>query len=237
MRVNFHWIKVALTGLGAVGALGAAAAVVKPPPLTPVAVLKTAVTAYSAVTASQITWVKMEHPPHGTVTAWVGDPLAARALPAGTVLTQSDFTHGGAALGLTASEVRAVFPITAASAAVPLGTRVDVWSEPTTSGSGAATPQLLATGVRVIGLYTSAGAPVGATASSGGLLSGGSSTPAAPGLVALAVPASALPTLMQKNPEQTVLLVDDPARTHFALASSPASTAATTRSTTAPKYP
>lgn len=101
-RVSAHWAKVGLTVLGAVGAMAGARALTQPPPLTPVAVMKHPVAAVSPVTAADLAWVPMEHPPANVVTAtmWRGDPLAAQALPAGTVLTRSDLTTAADALGL-----------------------------------------------------------------------------------------------------------------------------------------
>lgn len=216
-RFNAHWVKVSLTGLGAVAAMGGAVALVKPPPLTPVAVLTHPVSALGSVPASAITWVRMEHPPTGTITRWTGVPLAAHNLTAGTVLTVSDFTTAAQAVGLKQGEVRYVVPITAASAITTIGSRVDVWSLPSNGGSTTAAPQELAVGVRVIGLYTAQGTPVGGTPSSGGLLGGSSTTPQAPAMAALAVPGGELPNLMQANPGQTALLVDDPSQSQFAL--------------------
>lgn len=216
-RFNAHWVKVSLTGLGAVAAMGGAVALVKPPPLTPVAVLVHPVSALGSVPVSDITWVRMEHPPKGTITQWTGVPLAAHSLTAGTVLTASDFTTAAQAVGLKQGEVRYVVPITAASAVTTIGSRVDVWSLPSNGGSATAVPQELAVGVRVIGLYTSQGTPVGGTPSSGGLLGGSSNTPQAPAMAALAVPGGELPNFMQANPGQTALLVDDPSQSQFGL--------------------
>ena len=228
MHLNSYWIKIGLSGLGAVAAIAAAAQLVKPPPLTPVAVLAKPVAALQPVTASEITWIPMEHPPTGTVTAWAGDPLAASALAAGTVLTQADFSSAAQAVALKAGEVRYVVTVTPASAVVAVGQRVDLWSVGSPAGASNGTaPQELARGVRVIGLFTSNGTPIGtASAASGGLLSGSSSTATVPALAALAVPQSAMPALMAADPSQTMLLVQDPAQTSFALVTG-ASTATT----------
>nr|WP_014107008.1 hypothetical protein [Sulfobacillus thermotolerans]AEP14345.1 hypothetical protein [Sulfobacillus thermotolerans] len=230
-RIKTHWLKVGGAGLGAVAALVGAIAVVKPPPLTPVAVLKHSVDAMTPVPASAVTWVRMEHPPRGTVTAWAGLPLAAQRLPAGTVLTVADFTSATQAIGLKTGEVRYVVPITPTSAVVTLGARVDVWSVPTATGSSATVPQELAQGVRVIGLYTAQGQPVSNTATSGGLLSPNSGTPQTPALAALAVPGAALPVLMAANPDQTALLIADPTQTQFGLLGSPPAQGGTTHTT------
>ena len=216
-RLNTHWLKVGLTGIGAIAAVGAAAAWVKPPSLTPVAVLTHATAVLSPVTRADIRWVPMEHPPQGTITGWAGDPLAAQALLAGTVLTQADFTTASQAVGLKAGEVRYVVAITPASAVITPGERVDIWSLPTNGGgSGTATPTELALGVRVLGLYTAQGVPVGMTPVSGGLLSSGTANQV-PALAALAIPSDALPSIMAANPGQTVLLLQDPSQKRFAL--------------------
>lgn len=227
-RFNAHWVKVSLTGLGAVAAMGGAVALVKPPPLVPVAVLTHPVSALGAMPASAVRWVRMENPPTGTITHWSGVPLAAHSLTAGTILTVSDFTSAAQAVGLKHGEVRYVVPITAASAVTTIGSRVDVWSLPANGGSTTTAPQEMAVGVRVIGLYTSQGTPIGGTPSSGGLLGGSSNTPQAPAMAALAVPAGELPNLMQANPGQTVLLVDDPSQSQFALMMPSGSGATTT---------
>lgn len=219
----WYWMKVGMAGLGAVAATAGARALVQPPPLTPVAVLKSSVAALRAITAADLLWVPMEHPPGNVLTQadWRGDPLAARALPGGTVLTTNDVTTAGQAVGLRAGEVRYVATITPASAVVVPGERVDVWSLPANGGSASnAGPSALALGVRVLGLYTAQGAPIG-PAPSGGLLNS-NATPPTPALAALAVPAYALPSLMAANPGQTVLLVQDPSQTRFALITSAA---------------
>lgn len=216
-RFNRYWFKVGLTGIGAVAAIAGASALVKPPPLTPVAVLAHPVAAMGRVPSKDIRWVRMEHPPTGTITRWTGTPLAAHALTTGTVLTVSDFTSTAQATGLKPNEVRYVVSITAASAVTTVGNRVDLWSLPASGSSGTSGPQELAIGVRVIGLYSSQGMPAGGSATSGGLLNGSSSTPQAPAMAALAVPADALPSIMSSNPGQTVLLVTDPSQSQFAL--------------------
>lgn len=236
MHVNAQWIKVGLSGAGAVMAVLVATQLVKPPPLTPVAVLNQSVSALAPVTIKAITWVPMEHPPAGTVTAWAGDPLVSAALTAGTVLTQADFSSAAQAVALKSGEVRYVVAVTPASAVVSVGQRVDLWSTGSTNGSQNGTaPQELAQGVRVIGLFTSSGTPIGvATTASGGLLSGGSSSAAAaPALAALAVPQSAMAALMTADPNQTMLLIDDPAQTQFALVTSGSTVTGTSSHTTA----
>ncbi len=221
-RFSTHWLKVSLTGLGAIAAVGAAVAWVKPPPLTPVAVLTHPMAALGPVTAADIRWIPMEHPPHGTITAWAGDPVAAQALPAGTVLTQADLTTVSQAVGLKAQEIRYVVTVTAASAVIAPGERVDVWSLPTSGGNaGGSTPTELALGVRVLGLYSAQGVPVGTTPASGGLLNTGSTQQAAPALAALAIPQGALPAIIAANPGQTVLLLQDPSQSRFALMTAP----------------
>jgi hypothetical protein len=219
LHINTHWMKAGLSGLGAVMAVGVATQLVKPPPLTPVAVLTRSVPALAPVTRQDITWVRMEHPPTGTVTAWAGDPLAASALTAGTVLTQADFSSAAQAVGLKSGDVRYVVGITPASAVVSVGQRVDLWSVASAGTQNGTAPQELASGVRVIGLFTSSGAPIGASsASSGGLLGGTSSgASTVPALAALAVPECAMSTLMAADPSQTVLLVQDPSQTTFGL--------------------
>lgn len=214
--MNTRGIKIALTGLAAIAAMGATAYIAKPPPLTSVAVLKTSVAGLSPVTSQQITWVKMEHPPLGTITAWDGDPLTTHALAAGTVLTQADFTSTRQVSGLKHHEVQYLVSITPASAVIKVGQRVDVWSQPPTQGSTPSSPQELATGVRVMGLYTSTGLPVAGSTPSGGLLSS-SSTNNTPALVALAVPSSHIAALIAANPQDSALLVNDPTKTQFTL--------------------
>lgn len=235
MHLNRQGIKIGLSALGAVVAVGGATQLVKPPPLTRVAVLKHAVAALSPVTSQNITWVNMEHPPQGTITAWTGDPLAAAALAGGTVLTQADFSSAAQAVALKSGEVRYVVTVTPASAVVTVGQRVDLWGLASTNGSSSGTaPKELAQGVRVIGLYTSAGTPIGATnTGGGGFLSGGSSsTPQAPALAALAIPSAALSAMMAADPSQTMLLVQDPSQSKFALITGSSTTTTTPSSGT-----
>jgi len=224
-RLASHWIKVGVAGLAAAAAVAGARALTAPPPLTPVAVVQKPVAALAPITAADLRWVPMEHPPAGVITEalWHGDPLAAQALPAGTVLTAVDLTTAAQAVGLKPGEVQYVVTITPASAVIRVGQRVDLWTLPGGASSNgtntAGAPTELAVGVRVIGLYTQNAQPVGAASAGGGLLSP-PTTSGTPALAALAVPAYAVPQLMAENPSQTVLLVHDPTMTRFALVSS-----------------
>ena len=245
--ITAHTGKLILSGAAALAAAVGAGAIIKPPPLTAVAVLKVGVPAMAPVTVKDITWVKMASPPAGTVTAWAATdvPLSAQAIPAGAVLMTADFTTPEQATGLTPGQARYVVNITPASGVVSLGERVDIWTAAATGTSGALS-QELAVGARVIGLYTAQGVPIVPTAASpssgGGLLGGAASAASLPAMAALAVPASALQPLIADNPGQTVLLVADATHRHFQLTSALPPTAVTvvssnrpTTKTTAPK--
>lgn len=126
--------------------------------------------------------------------------------------------------------MRYVVTITPASAVVQLGMRVEVWSLQSANGRNS-TPAELAVGARVMGLYTAQGQPVQGTTSAGGLLTP-STTPSTPALAALAVPSDAVPEIIAEDPGQTVLLIQDPTMSRFALVTAAPSTAPTGTSST-----
>lgn len=219
--------KMALTAAAGLAVMGIGALLLKPPPLTPVAVLTMAVGAHVPVSVKDITWVRMEHPPAGTVTAWApqDQPRTTQALSAGTVLTTADFAPA-TALQVHPGEARYVVAITAPSAVVPLGSRVDVWTAAISGSSTTGGTQELAVGARVVGLYTANGVAVTAPATPGIL--NDTTSVNVPTMAALAVPSAAVGVLMEDNPGQTVALVDDPAHHHFQLVVAPASAAGPT---------
>lgn len=198
-----YWAKVGV----AAAVSGAAAAVLwwgtRPAPLQRVALLTAPVSAMAPLPARAIRWVRMAHPPAGALTApgpWL-NLAAGTSLPAGTILTAADLTPPQIQ-GLGPGEVQWLVTVNSATSGLPtVGERVDVW---TVIGAHYAP---VAYGVRVIGLYTSSGAPL--TAASG----------QAPGLVALAVPERDIGALLAVT---APTLVVDPNQARFRLAGPPA---------------
>lgn len=222
-----YWLKVGLTAVAAAATLAGGRMWVAPPALTPVAVLTRPVPALAPITAADVTWRGLADPPPGLLTRSRFRPgwLAARSLPAGTVLTAADVAAAQAVVALRPDEVRWVVSVTPGSGLVTPGERVDVWTAPgglngaPSAGGNPASPVPLATGVRVVGVYTAQGQPVAANSGGSGSLAAASTGPTtAVGLVALAVPRPALTALMAVDPAQTAILVVDPGATAFRLA-------------------
>lgn len=221
MMYTKKWLKVGAASVVGVAAAIALEAFAKPPHLVSVAVLTNSVASMQAVPSTDVHWMQVATPPTNAVTPGesYSGLVASQALPAGTVLTSNDFTSPQAN-NLHPGEVQWLVPVSAAASGLPtVGQRVDVWS--------AANNQYreVATGVRVIGLYTSGGGPVSAPSTTNPNASG-------PGMVALAVPNTALSTLL--NAASSPYLVVDPNQPAFQLlsASSVSSTSPTSPSST-----
>ena len=202
--------------LVAIGAGVYVAHLAAPPATVWVPFVASSVPAGTRVSASDIQWRQVIQPPP---TAFQGPatPIglyALHALVPGEALSQSDVGSAKAA-GITPGDVLwyATLPSAAAAGLASTGDRVDVWSGIATSSNTVSAPQLLATGVRVAGLFTAAGVPEtpGVSASSGGGLVPSTSTSAG-GLVALAVPVDTLSVFLAA---QGLQLVVDNAIPHF----------------------
>ncbi len=193
--------------------LGIAHAITLPPHPHTVWVLKTAVSPGTPITSQNVAPLKtLSAWPHALTTLPTGW-VAKTALAPGQPLLASSLTPAAGFRGLKAGEAVWTIPVSAVgSGMVHPGDRVEVWSDPQsqpTSGNTASTgfASEWATGVRVLGVYSSSGTPV--------------SGQSAIGIVTLAVPNSALSILLTiANPA----LVIDPASHQFALAVSTAPT-------------
>jgi hypothetical protein len=208
-----YWVKVGIATVVAVAAGVTLVELTRPPVLKPVAVLTKPVEAMHSIPKGAVRWTKVTVSPSGALPPHVNwsSLVASQALVPGTILTNADFTAGQID-SLHPGEVQWLAPVTAVSGGLAvIGQRVDAWSD--TKGSF----QLIAYGVRVTGLYSSGGNAVTAAASSS---NSGSST----GMVALAVPASAIGTFLNIT---TPYLVVDPNQPVFRLAT--ASTRASTK--------
>lgn len=205
-----HGIKVGLAVLAAAGTGGALWTITRPPQMTPVAVLTKAVAPMRPVPVTAVHWMQVVDPPPQAITRHTvfGSWVAGQRLAPGTVLTTRDFTLPQSQ-GLHAGEVQWLVPVSAATSGLPtLDQRVDVWSKQN------GTYHLVASGVRVIGLFTAGGGPI----------NGASSSSAAPGLVGLAVPSAAIGPLL--NVPAPALVVD-PNQFGFQLAASTAAASKT----------
>ena len=202
--------------LVAIGAGVYVAHLAAPPPTVWVPFVATSVPAGTQVTASDIQWRQVIQPPP---TAFQGPatPIglyAMHALVPGEALSQRDVGSAKAA-GIKPSDVIWYATLTSAAAEglATTGNRVEVWAGISATSNTVSAPQLLASGVRVVGLFTATGVPEtpgAASSSSGGLVTSTSTT--AGGLVALAVPANALPVFLAA---QGLQLVVDNAFHHF----------------------
>lgn len=206
-----YWYKVGLAGVVAVAAGVSLVAFTRPPAMTTVAVLTQSVPAMQSIPKLAVHWTKVSSPPPNAITSnmsW-GSLVASQSLAPGTVLTTADFSTPQAN-GLHPGEVQWLVPVSAASSGLPtLGQRVDVWNN--NNGSF----QAVAYGVRVIGLYSGSGGPVGGSSSTNPSASG-------PGMVGLAIPSVDMGTMLDvKSP----YLVVDPNQAGFHLATPPVSTA------------
>lgn len=222
-------LKIAGGFLGGLALVGLAHQLTIPPHLHTVWVLKTPLTAGQTVTSQNVTTIK-------TLTGWPGafstvptGMVAKTALAPGTPLLQNDFTTPVAFRGLKPGQAVWTIPVSGVSSGlVQVGDRVQVWSDPqsTPQGSQSASTgfaHLWATGVRVIGIYSSSGTPL-------------SNNQTAIGMVSLAVPDQDLSLLMTiANPT----LVQDPYQTTFHLVVSPPMTtpSSATSSASSPTKP
>ena len=212
-----YWLKLGTAALVATAAGTALVLFTRPPRLTSVAVLTETVPAMQAIPPQAVHWTRVASPPPDAVTpnvSW-GALVASQALPPGTILTTGDFA-APQANGLHPGEVQWLVPVSAASSGLAaIGQRVDVWN------NQGGTFQVVAYGVRVIGLYSSSGTPL-STASSAG---------SGPGMVALAVPSTAMGTLLDVT---SPYLVVDPNQAGFRLAAPPVVSSATSAASTTP---
>jgi hypothetical protein len=203
MRIHPHWLKVGVTAAGGLLVLTAAKLFITPPPLTAVATIKHAVALDNPLTAHDIQWIPMVHPPANAITqpASLKNVVAAHTLQPGQSLVAQDVTLPMHMNGLRPDEVEWLVTLSGANSGVPyLGERVDVWNNP---GTGTATE--LARGVRIMALYTSNGTPINAgTVNTQGNTTANSTNV---GIVGLAVPYPVLQTLLPIVKPQ---LVPDP---------------------------
>lgn len=208
-----YWLKLGTATAVAAAAGTALFALTRPPTLTPVAVLTEAVSAMHAIPETAVHWTQVAAPPPNAVTpamSW-GALVAGQALAPGTILTTGDFA-APQANGLRPGEVQWLVPVSAASSGLAaIGQRVDVWDNRT------GTYQAVAYGVRVIGLYSGSGTPMSSADSSG----------SGPGMVALAVPSTAIGTLLDVA---APYLIVDPNQAGFRLAAPMGPPSATTTS-------
>lgn len=201
-----YWMKVGIAAVLAIAAGGLLVGLTRPPVLSSVPVLTQSVNAMHPVPRSAVRWVAVKTPPPGALSrqAHWQVLVASQHLAPGTILTNTDFTAGQVD-GLHPGEVQWLAPVSAAgSGLATIGQRVDVWSDV----KGAF--QLVATGVRVVGLYSSNGNAISAS-------NNGSGSSSSTGMVALAVPQKDIGTFLDVS---TPYLVVDPNQAHFQLASS-----------------
>lgn len=214
-----YWIKVALAAATALTAGGLLVGLTRPPHLSSVPVLTISVNAMQTIPTNAVHWIPVKTVPKGALTSrvnWSG-LVASQHLPAGTILTNTDFTTS-LANGLHPGEVQWLAPVSAASSGLAsVGQRVDVWSD----DKGAF--HLIAQGVRVIGLYSSSGSMVASTGS-------GSGSPTA-GMVGLAVPATHVSTFLNVS---APYLIVDPNQTAFHLTGGSTSSAGSTTVSSSP---
>ena len=202
--------------LVAIGAGVYVAHLAAPPPTVWVPFVARSVPAGTQVTAADVQWRQVIQPPPTAFHA-PATPIglyATHTLVPGEALAQGTVGPAKTA-SLRSGDVIWYAPLPSAAAAglATTGDRVDVWSVIATSSNTISAPQLVATGVRVAGLFTTAGVPEtpGVSASSGGGLVPTTSSSAG-GLVALAVPANTLAVFLAA---QGLQLVVDNAIPHF----------------------
>jgi Flp pilus assembly protein CpaB len=165
--------------------------------LTRVPVLTVNLAPGDAVTPQDITWAGMVSPPPGLASAALlrSDPVAVIPLRSGQLVTATDVAPAPGFVPRPGEVALTVAVSGAASGLVTPGDRVDVWSMGTsasstgnassggsTGGKAASGPTPLLLGARVLAIATSSGAPVTSGASIG--------------LVTLAVPASAVASVL-----------------------------------------
>lgn len=224
-----YWLKVGAATVVALAAGSGLWVLTRPPALSKVAVVTTTIPAMHTVSPQAVHWVQVVSPPPQSITpnmVW-SNLVASQTLAPGTMLTSADFT-APQANGLHSGEVQWLVPVSAAASGLPtVGQRVDVWS----NQNGVFHP--VASGARVVGLFSSNGGPVGATSST-------NPNPTAPGMVSLAIPSGALGSLLDVA---SPYLVVDPNQAGFRLVGSTATmpaaaaTSTTTTHTTAPALP
>lgn len=188
MMRSSHRLKLVITFLVGIVVLFASHQVMLPPNLIPVAVLTASVPAQTAIPATDIQWVATDHPPSSVLTQSQSNLLATlvpnQALPAGASIPIATLVPPGTATTLNAGEIPWSVTVSGAAATYfSLGSRVSVWAPLGSSAS----PVLIAEGVRVIGMYNSAGTTVSPTP--GDLAT-------APSTLSLAVPQADLQTFL-----------------------------------------
>lgn len=187
-----------------------------PPPTVFVPFVVAPVAAGQRIAAADVSWRPVEHPP-ATALRSPQTPVGQRArypLVIGQALSAQDL-GGIAPTALKAGEVMWMASVgSAAASGLPaIGQRVDVWAGIASGSNAVSAPTLMATGVRVVGLFSAAGTPVGAAGAGSAPLSG-TATGSAIGIIGLAVPFHALATLLAI---QGVTFVVDPSAHHFHL--------------------
>lgn len=211
-------LRLVASAAGGLILLGIAHRLVMPPHLTTVVVTSQAVAAGSPVTQTHT--ITVLNPPATWLTHAPTGMIATHALTPNQPLTPADLTTPAQFIGLKPGEVQWLVPVSgAASGLARPGERVDVWQMPntgnantTTTSASALFAREWASGVRVIGIYSSSGQPITANSST------------SIGLVGLAVPRSDIGILsFLANPT----LIVDPYTHHFTLLSASLATPTT----------
>jgi len=185
-RVSPHWLKTGGAAVAGIATLLIGHHLLLPPTLTPVAMLTTPIPAFSPINTADLTWVAMANPPEGIITQTNENLLTTLvptvALPAGSTIPAGVLGNAAQSTALRAGEIPWMVPVSGPIATyMQLAERVSVWA----TAVGSATPTEIATGVRVVGLYSSTGVAINPSAVS--------TTP--PGTIALAVPQQDYATL------------------------------------------
>jgi len=201
-----HRLKIVITLLVGVIVLFASHQVMLPPNLVPVAILTATVPAQTAIPASDIQWVNTDNPPSSVLTQSQSDLLATlvpnQALPAGASIPIASLVPPGTATTLSPGEIPWSVTVSGAAATYfTLGGRVSIWAPLGSSAS----PVLVAEGVRIIGMYNSAGTTVSPTP-------GDAAT--APNSLSLAIPQADLQTFLGLS---TPTVEPDSTVAHFTL--------------------
>jgi len=224
-----YWIKVGVAATITIAAAAALITVTRPPHLIGVPVLTQSVTAMQSISPKAVHWMDVASPPPNAIASNtpLTDLVTQQALPAGTVLTTSDFTTNQNN-GLHPAQIQWLVPVSGAASGLPeVGNRVDIWS------LAGKTPQIVAYGVRVIGLYTNSGSSLTQTTPTS-FATPTNTNASNIGLVGLAVPAHDLQQLLNLN---APYLVVDPNQTAFRLVgtSTPSTTTSSHPSTSSNK--
>lgn len=212
-----RFVQIAAALIVAIGAGIFVHSLAAPPPTVFVPFVTVPVAVGHRIAAADISWRPVEHPP-ATALQSPQNPVGQRArhaLVVGQALAAQDL-GGAAPTALRTNEVMWMAPVASAAASgLPaIGQRVDVWSGIASSSNGVSAPVLMAAGVRVVGLFTSAGSPVAPTAATSSSAFGSPAGGGAIGIIGLAVPFRDLATLLAT---QGLTFVVDPSAHHFHL--------------------